>query len=427
MVVGELTTAVDLVVIGGGPAGVAAALAAAAMGKETILAARGTPLGTAPSAPLLWSCWRRRASLLREARAVGLPLALEAESWAAIAPGCVAEALAAQQRVLAALSAAGVLIRPGEAHLFAGNLVSIDGPHGAEKFQSSAVVLATGLPTPATLTVAGVQMNAAHLLALPQLPPAVTIVADSLWGVELAQLCADFGAAVLLVGAPDELVPPVLPTWYRQRLQTEMARAGIRVVAGAEEIDGVAHMPVVDLRCRGSVSGPLVPSGITLAAGSLTTHVASVWAAGGVIGATAHYLAAAQGRAAGQGAAGGTPFYAPQALPQLWFTDPPLAQAGLAEERAGQSGYRAATAFASSERPCEAAAELCYDEESALVLGVVLAGAGAASALGEATLALEMGATVADLAEILQPGGSCRALLVQAARAVAARHFSRQV
>ena len=114
-------------------------------------------------------------------------------------------------------------------------------------------------------------------------------------------------------------------------------------------------------------------------------------------------------------------------MPQLWFTDPPLAQAGLAEERAGQSGYRAATAFVSSERPCEAAAELCYDEESALVLGVVLAGAGAASALGEATLALEMGATVADLAEILQPGGSCRALLVQAARAVAARHFSRQV
>ncbi len=427
MVVGELTTAVDLVVIGGGPAGVAAALAAASMGKETILATRRTPLGKAPPSWLLWTCWRRRASLLRETRAMGLPLAPEAESWAACAPGCMAEALAAQQRTVAALAAAGVSIMTGEAHLLAGNLVSVDGPHGAEKFQSSAVVLATGLPTPAPLAVAGVQMNAAQLLALPQLPPSVTIVADSLWGVELAQLCADFGAAVLLVGAPDELVPPVLPAWYRRRLQAEMARAGIRVVAGVEEIDGVAHMPVVDLRCRGSVTAPLVPSGITLAAGSLATHVVSVWAAGGVIGATAHYLATAQGRAAGQGAAGSAPFYAPQALPQLWFTDPPLAQAGLAEEQAGQSGYRSATSFASSERPCEAAAELCYDEESALVLGVVLAGAGAASALGEATLALEMGATVADLAEILQPGDGCRALLVQAAGAVTAHSFSRRV
>jgi pyruvate/2-oxoglutarate dehydrogenase complex dihydrolipoamide dehydrogenase (E3) component len=251
-------------------------------------------------------------------------------------------------------------------------------------------------------------------------------VADSLWGVELAQLCAEFGAAVLLVGAPDQLVSPLLPAWYRQRLQAEMTRAGIRVVTGVEEIDGAAPTPVVDLRCREFVSAPFAQSRITLAAGSLATNEASVWAAGGVIGVTAHYLAMAQGRAAGQGAAGDAPFYAPQALPQLWCTDPPLAQAGLAIERAGQAGYRSATSFASSERPCEAAAELCYDEESALVLGVVLAGAGAASALGEATLALEMGATVVDLAEILQPGGGCRALLGQAARA-AAHVFSHQI
>ena len=111
MVVGELTTAVDVMVIGGGPAGVAAALAAAAMGKETVLAVRGTPLSKAPSVSLLWACWRRRASLLREARTVGLPPAPEAASWAALAPDCVAEALAAQQRELAALAAAGALAR----------------------------------------------------------------------------------------------------------------------------------------------------------------------------------------------------------------------------------------------------------------------------------------------------------------------------
>jgi dihydrolipoamide dehydrogenase len=396
------------------------------MGKETVLAVRGTPLSKAPPVSLLWACWRRRASLLREARTAGLPPAPEAASWAALAPDCVAEALAAQQHELAALAAAGVSIVAGAAHLLADNLVSVDGPHGAEKFQSNAVVLATGLPILAPLAAIGEQMTVAHLLALPQLPPAVTIVADSLWGVELAQLCAEFGAAVLLVGAPDQLVSPLLPAWYRQRLQAEMTRAGIRVVTGVEEIDGAAPTPVVDLRCREFVSAPFAQSRITLAAGSLATNEASVWAAGGVIGVTAHYLAMAQGRAAGQGAAGDAPFYAPQALPQLWCTDPPLAQAGLAIERAGQAGYRSATSFASSERPCEAAAELCYDEESALVLGVVLAGAGAASALGEATLALEMGATVVDLAEILQPGGGCRALLGQAARA-AAHVFSHQI
>jgi len=60
--------------------------------------------------------------------------------------------------------------------------------------------------------------------------------------------------------------------------------------------------------------------------------------------------------------------------------------------------------------------KIVYDPRSQLVLGVGIVGAGACELVGEAALAIEMGATLTDIADTIHPHPTTSELIADAAR-----------
>ncbi len=133
----------------------------------------------------------------------------------------------------------------------------------------------------------------------------------------------------------------------------------------------------------------------------------NIYAVGDVTGGPALATTAIkQGKIAAEHSAGKATQYAPQALPQIAWTDPVIACAGLSLEQAQSAGYDviserfplAANGRALTLGQSEGFALVVAERESEVLLGAALAGPGAESIISEVALALEMGATLADLA-----------------------------
>ena len=137
-----------------------------------------------------------------------------------------------------------------------------------------------------------------------------------------------------------------------------------------------------------------------------------VYAVGDVTGGPplAH-IAIKQGKVAAESLAGLPAQYAPQAVPRVAWTDPQIATVGLSAIEAEAVGYTVVTGrfpFAASGRAltlnaAEGFVETVAERENEVLLGVTIVGPQAEPLIGEATLALEMGATLTDLVETLHP------------------------
>ena len=123
------------------------------------------------------------------------------------------------------------------------------------------------------------------------------------------------------------------------------------------------------------------------------------------------HCAIKQGKVAAEHIAGQAVEYAPQALPQVVWSDPQIASVGLTEAAAQAAGYDtiserfplAANGRALTLNTNAGFAHVVAERDSGVILGVTLVGEGAETAIAEAALALEMGATLIDLAETLHP------------------------
>ena len=103
--------------------------------------------------------------------------------------------------------------------------------------------------------------------------------------------------------------------------------------------------------------------------------------------------------------------FEPQAIPAVVFTDPEIAWCGLTELEAAREGRRVSVAkfpwgasgrALTLDRP-EGSTKLVVDPETDRILGVGIVGAGAGELIAEGVVAIEMGATAADLTLCIHP------------------------
>jgi dihydrolipoamide dehydrogenase len=456
--------AAQVVVVGGGPGGYAAAFLAADLGLKTALVdpelnPGGVCVyrGCIPSKALL-----HVAKLLAEAR--------HANAWGVTfsEPTIDLDKLRAfKNQVVARLTSGTGLLAKSRKVQYLQGLASIEDAHtlrvklvsgGEETVQFEHAILATGsVPAvPASLRLPGGPggddprvMDSTAALNLPDIPGSLLVVGGGYIGLELGSVYAALGSAVtvvemtpgLLPGADRDLVDvlakSISKTMKEVLLNTRVVQmkaepAGIRVTFdGGKSGEAVFDRVLVAVGRRPNASVPgldrtqvrLDERGFIVVDGQMRTAEPSIFAIGDVVGEPmlAH-KASHEGRTAVEVIAGHKAVFEPRAIPAVVFTDPELAWAGLTEAQAQAAGRTVSVAkfpWAASGRAItldrvDGLTKVLIDPATERILGVGLVGSGAGELIAEAVVAIEMGATASDLKLSIHPHPTLTETLMEA-------------
>jgi dihydrolipoyl dehydrogenase len=457
MVVGEVATGTDVLVIGGGPGGYAAALASAAPGRSVTLVEQDRLGGVC----LNFGCIPSKA-LLRVADAAALPA--EAAEWGVDLTATVD--MARVQRWIAEmvgrltggveqlLAGAGVKVVRGTANFATARRVAVsDGPD-AGFFEFGKVIVATG-SRPAELPELPFDgervLDSTAALALDHLPARIVVVGGDYIGVELATAFAKLGCEVTIVEAGNRLLPEV-PDSLGRVVSRALGDRGTQVLlqATASGFDG-GHLVV-----KGEAGESRLPADVIIVsagrrpntdhlgleqtearldAGGLVAVDASrkagrdLYAIGDITaGPALAHKALAEAEVAAEAAAGRPAAFDPAAIPVVVFSDPEVVSVGATTDQASEAGADAlsftfplaASGRAATLGRAEGHVEVVADGDGT-VLGVHMAGRGVAELAAEAALAVEMGATLEDLALTIAPHPTLSEAMAEAALGAAGR------
>ena len=445
MVMGDLPRDVDLVVIGGGPGGYAAAFRAADLGLETVLVeARGRlggeclHVGCIPSKALLGL-----AALITdaaEARAAGVEFAPprivldRLREWTAASIQKLARGLDGLAR------ARSVDVLAGRARFADGDTIRVafsndDHPPATLRFRHAIVATgSTPVPVPG-LEGSGARIwDSAAALALTTIPSRLLVVGGGYIGLELGTVYAALGSEVTVVELTDGLLPGVdrdlvaplarrLDGLFKQvHLRTKVTAVRETGSGAVVELDGegaparleVEQVLVAVGRRPNSAELGLERTGVQPDARGFIpvdarrrTADPRIFAIGDVAGEPmlAH-KAIAEGLVAAEAIAGRPSAFEPQAIPAVVFTDPEVAWAGLGEAAARARGLEVRTVtvpWSASGRAvamgrAEGLTKLTFEAATGRVLGVGIVGPHAGELISEGMLAIEMAAVAEDLA-----------------------------
>jgi dihydrolipoamide dehydrogenase len=435
----------DVLVLGGGPGGYAAAFRAADLGKSVVLVERYPRLGGVclnvgciPSKALL-----HMAGVIEQAHALGeygVELGepkLDFERIRARKDEVVAMLTRgldqlAKQRKVRVVTALG--------RFTGANELVASGERGETRIRFAQAILATGSRNVAlpNLPVDPRILDSTSALEVAGPPGRLLVVGGGVIGLELATAYLAFGwrvvivelLAQLLAGADRDLVRP-LERRLRERCErilletrvaaVEAARGGLEVTlegagAGKDRFDrmlvAVGRRPNSDGIGLEALGVKLDGRGFVAVDAELRTNVPHVFAIGDVTGPPllAH-RATHQGKTAAEVAAGLKASFDARAIPSVAYTDPELAWVGLTEEEAKRTGIavrKAVFPWSASGRALgmgrgEGLTKLLFSEEHGRLLGAGLVGAHAGELMGEATLAIELGADAEDLGLTVHP------------------------
>ena len=430
-------TAADLVVIGGGPGGVAAAREARTLGASVALFERAALGGTCTHAGCVPAgALHRAAAILDEvgrAPALGVSVNGGGVDWPRLQSwvGQVVSRAAGLTRVT--LESAGVEVVPAPAVLAARGRVE----GGGRLFQGAAVVLATGavavpprLPEPPRCPV----LTNAEAMALQE-PPGSLLVADAArFGLEWADLFAHLGSRVTVATRDDRLLPAE-DADLAGFLQMLLEQRGVRFLIGVPAREALADVEpdavlFADARTPATEGLRLEPAGVaagpdgavTVDAACLTT-APSIYAVGDVTGPPwLSNRARAQGVIAATNALGGSARFRPERVPRSVNTHPELAAVGLTEAEAQARGLAVAVGYgelATSLRGItlnadQGALKLVVDTDFGEILGGHMVGAGASEVIAQVAVAMSLEADYRDLARVSHLHPSLAELVTEA-------------
>ena len=352
----------DVIVVGGGTAGITASLAARSTGASVALIEREPRLGgdctfygCVPSKALF-----EIAKIIHEARhaaSEGILARLPEIDFAQIAARSrrIVEEIAADERD-ERFERAGITLIHADASFLSTHEVEVDG----ERVGGKSFVVATG-SEPSLPPLPGIHrvpyLTNRTIFGLERLPRCLLVLGGGATGLELAQAFRRFGSKVVVVETLERLLPKEEPE-AGEVVADALRREGVdlrlgsqAVAARSEDVGMVLALEREELRGdalllavgrRGSVAGlGLEPLGVQLDEGYVRvdrrgrTSVANIFAAGDVTGGLQFtHVAAHEGRVAGLNAAGKRAKIDGRVVPWVTYTDPEVARVGLTESEA---------------------------------------------------------------------------------------------
>lgn len=364
----------DLVVIGGGPGGLAAAEMAAAGKKRVLIIEKDgwggtcTHRGCIPTKALL-SCSKFYVDL-KKLKRVGVSVSGAAIDFAAMKRHreqiVKIAALGAHRR----LTDAGIETKLGAGEILSSREVRYTDPSGSARvLETGSTVIAWGSQPqiPANIQTSERIMTSDDILGLTTLPSGMIIVGGSFIGVEYATVFAELGVKVILV----ELLERILPQEDEEAaafLHQELTRLGIAVHTSTkllslkESAGGVVMLveknnetmemragtallcvgrtPLLHREQLNQVGIDYVHTGIKVDA-NMMTGVGGIYAVGDVTGGMmlAHRAARQAKVAIEHMLSSGGDTYNEDFIPSVIYSHPQIARVGYTEQRARDEGF----------------------------------------------------------------------------------------
>jgi len=447
MVMGELRQETELLVIGSGPGGYAAAFRAADLGMDvTMVDTARRPGGVClfegciPSKTFLYL-----AELIYDAakaKSMGIDFGRPQIDLAALR-NWKASVIDKMADGLVSLSERrGVQLISGRAQFESSDSVRI---HDAEvsHIKFGHAVLATGsrpIAFPgADFKAGGRIMSSAGALALADIPQRLLVLGGGYVGLELGTVYAALGAGITLVETTDRLLPGVdqdlVAPLHRKleaifdniHLKTKVvaltehaAGVDVTLAGGVEETRQTFDRVLVAIGRRPASQGiglektkvQLDDKGFVVVDDRMRTADEKIFAVGDVAGGMmlAH-KATREGKIAAEVLAGKPSAFDARAIPAVVYTDPQIAWCGLTEEAARRENravnvqrfpWKFSGRAASMGAP-EGLTKILVAPETGRILGVGIAGRDTEGLIAEGVLAVEMGALAEDMALSIHP------------------------
>jgi dihydrolipoamide dehydrogenase len=465
MVMGEIERETQVVVIGAGPGGYAAAFRAADLGREVTLIDSAPALGgeclhhgCIPSKALLTATHLRDqigAAQTMGIRVEGMsvdPIAMN--DWKSgilvqLANGL--EQLAARR---------GIEIIRGHAAFTGSRRLRIsEAATGALTFEQAIIAAGSRPIQLPEIEVDGDRiMTSREALQLRDIPERLLVIGGGYIGLELGSVYARLGSRVTVVELTAQLLPGIdrdLVQVVQQTLRKRGVEIHLRTKVTGVQREG-EHV-AVSLASENGATRPLEADRVLVAVGrrpntdelglehtrvkldargfiqvdaQRRTADARIYAVGDVTGEPmlAH-KAAREGKVAAEVIAGEPAAFDNATVPAVVFTDPEIAFCGLSEQQAKAGGstikvgkfpFRA-LGRALTLNATDGFVKVIADADREVILGMRMVGPNVSDLISEAVLAIEMGAQLEDLAASIHPHPTLSEALAEAAEVALGR------
>jgi dihydrolipoamide dehydrogenase len=469
MVVGEMILETDILVIGAGPGGYTAAIHAADLGKDVVLVESREHLG---GVCLTEGCIPSKTLI----HAVGLVQDLDqAKTMGLVHDGISFD----REKLLSHIQKTVQTLSSGVSALVDNR--DIDVVHGHARFKDEHTVYVDGANTIVhfnhAIIASGSLINelpndlvkpgetgkdytriwtSADALALPEIPESLLVIGGGYIGLEIGQAYAGLGSRVTLVesgnriaaGADPDLIQAVVRE-CEKNFDTLMTGAsveriepdgnGFKVTIKTPENKSISHNFSRILAATGrhpntkdlgmeTIGLELDEKGRIPTDDQCRTAKEHIFAIGdAAIGIPLAHKASRQGKVAVEVICGQPSAFDNVAVPAVLFTRPEIAWTGLTEAKAKEDrivvnvGKFPLTALgrARTANKTKGFVKILAEPDTGIILGVGIAGEHASDLIAEATLAIEMGATLEDLMVTIHPHPTFSESIMEAAEMAA--------
>jgi dihydrolipoamide dehydrogenase len=449
----------EIVVLGAGPGGYAAAFYAADHGKKVILVEQDKKLGGVclnrgciPSKALLHA-----TKLIVEAREAahrgitfGEPKVdlAKLRSW----KEGVLQKLSGGVAQIAKMR--GVQIIHGRGYFEDSTTLRVETESGQQIINYDKAIVAVGSKSamPKSFDLGNPRiMTSREALEIEEVPEDLLVVGGGYIGMELGTVYAALGSRVvvveamdsILMGADPDLVRPVMAyakkAFKEVRLKTKVAKMATaskqikvafddgtqqkeelydRVLVSVGRVPNCADLGLENTKVQSDEKGFIKVNERQETSDPAILAIGDI--AGGVMLA---HKASKEARVAVEAMMGGASVFKDVVIPAVVFTDPEVAWCGLTEAEARSKGINieiakfpwGASGRALSFDRTDGLTKLVIDPETERVLGVGIVGHGAGELIAEGVVAVEMGATARDLAECVHPHPTLSETVMEAA------------
>jgi len=464
MVVGEMTNEVDILIIGAGPGGYVAAIRAAQLGKSVTVVDRdeigGVCLnrGCIPSKALISAAHQfeiisNGADIGIKAEKVDVDFA-KVQAWKA----GIVKKLTGGVRSL--FQGNKVQFVNGDVFFTAENEVRVVQGMEGSRYRFNDCIIATGSrPIELKAFPYGKRIiSSTEALNLPEIPKSIIIIGGGYIGIELGQMYAKFGTKVTILEGTGAILAGFEQDATRlilRKLQKSGTEVLTDVMAKSSEVKGdsvtvtyttakgeekqttaeyvlvtVGRKPNTDEIGLDLIHMEMDKRGLIHVNERCQSNIPHIYAIGDIVaGPALAHKASYEGKVAAEVIAGQASAVDYKVIPAVIFSDPEIASVGLSEAQAKEQGKAvlvgkfpyAANGRALSLNAGEGYVKIIAEKQTGFVCGAQVVGVDASNVIAELALAIEMGATLEDIALTIHAHPTLGEIVMEAAEGALGR------